>query len=187
MPRKPKSVRVEQDGVRMRLYVVGRSWWADIRAGGRRTRESLRTGERATAETNARALARAIATQQLLGVRPDTLTLGQVFAEYDRHKGAKLDGQWGAGARARARFFTDAWGASTPVVSLSQTSVDSYVSERRRAFADKMAHGAAIKAQREAERIKADAARTTPHIGRPRSVQRTPRSEEHTSELQSQR
>src|SRR5690606_29631618 len=73
--RRKKPVTVEEAGISVRLFRRGRQWWADVRVSGERTRVSLETAAKATAEGNARALAQEIARQNLLGVKADTLTL----------------------------------------------------------------------------------------------------------------
>lgn len=131
MPRKKKPTRVEAGGIRIRLFQNGATWWADVRLGDLRKRTSLKTAVKATAEENARALAQELAQQRLLGVRPDTLTLAQIFAAYNDNKGATLTGQWKRGAETRQQLFTAAWGASLPVAAVSQSSVDAYCAKRR--------------------------------------------------------
>jgi hypothetical protein len=61
------------------LFRRGDAFWADIRHGDQRDRKSLRTTDREQAETNAKALADAIARQTLLGVTPTTLTVATLF------------------------------------------------------------------------------------------------------------
>lgn len=131
MARKKKPARVEESGIRIRLFQNGGTWWADVRLGELRKRTSLKTAVKSTAEENARALAQEIAKQRLLGVRPDTLTLAQLFTAYNEHKGANLEGQWKRGAETRQRLFTAAWGGNTPVAAISQSSVDTYSAMRR--------------------------------------------------------
>lgn len=129
----------------MRIFRRGDFYWLDAREKRRRgqavgpslprKRISAETTDRAVAEANARALAREIARQGLLGVEPESLTLCQVFDAYDSHKGHTLEGQWKRAAESRRRLFVSAWG-DIPVASISQTSVDSYSSKRRRTWAE---------------------------------------------------
>jgi hypothetical protein len=135
MPRKAKRWTIEQHGIRVRLFQKAATWWADIRLGTERQRFSLRTSERTTAEVNARALATEIATRELLGVTSSTLTLAQLFAAYDEHKGRALEGQWQRQAASRQRAFLAAWGGATRVVAISQTSIDEYARRRRQLYA----------------------------------------------------
>jgi hypothetical protein len=137
--RKPKRWTIEQDGIRVRLFQNSAHWWADVRLDGARNRLSLRTSDKGTAETNARSLATALATQKLLGVTSSTLTFGQLFAAYFEHKGRTLEGQWKKQAEAHRKSFLAAWGETMPVVSISQTSVDAYCRGRRAAWAAKNA------------------------------------------------
>jgi integrase len=102
-----------------------------------RVRKSAETSDRDVAEKNARALALEIARQKLLGVKPDTLTLGQVFTAYAQHKGRTLAGQWKRGAETRQRLFLATWGADLPVAAISQSSVDAFSMSRRRVFAER--------------------------------------------------
>lgn len=130
--RKAKSRSVEDSGVRVRVFLRGGRYWLDVRIKDRpRQRVSADTADRTVAEGKALALARSIAEQRLLGVEPQRLTLAQLFQQYREHKGRTLDGQWKKGAETRARLFLDAWGASFPIVQLSQSSVDTYCAERR--------------------------------------------------------
>lgn len=131
-----KSFGVEESGIRVRIFRKGDRYWLDVRDGDKRIRTSARTSDRSLAEKNAVALAREIATQKLIGVTPDTLTLGQLFTAYHEHKTRGLpDGQWRRAILSRTQLFLAAWGEATPVVSISQTHVDSYSAERRRRFA----------------------------------------------------
>ncbi|MDO8500452.1 MAG: hypothetical protein Q7S20_01255 [Gemmatimonadaceae bacterium] len=129
--KRKKSATVEASGVRVRIFRRGDRYYFDVRHGEKRTRVSAETGERNIAEANALTLAREIATQQLLGVTPDTLTVAQLFTAYHEHKGQTLKAQWKRGAETRSRLFKDAWGDGFPVAQISQSSVDSYCVARR--------------------------------------------------------
>lgn len=138
MAKRKKSLAVEESGIRVRVFRRGGRYWLDVRNGEDRTRVSANTTERSQAEVNARSLAREIATRQLLGVSPDTLTLGQLFTSYDEHRGNKFERiQWRKAIKTRTRCFLSAWGAELPVVSISQTSVDSYSAKRRTDYVEK--------------------------------------------------
>ncbi len=132
--RKRKPIVVETAGVHVRLFKRGAQYWLDVRDGENRQRVSAKTSDRSTAEANAKALGEAIARQKLFGVTPDTLTLGQLFDAYERHKGSALTGQYKRAAKTREGRFLASWGPSMHVLAISQTSVDSYSAERRRAF-----------------------------------------------------
>ena len=129
--KKARPWTIEESGIHLRVYPNGARWWADVRVGGKRTRTSLHTTEKSTAETNARAMAREIAKQRLIGVQPETLTLGHLFAAYEEYKGRTLSGQWKRGAEARTKLFAAAWGSDMPVVAISQSTVDAYCAARR--------------------------------------------------------
>lgn len=144
MPRKAKRWTIEESGVRVRIFQNGGRWWADVRTGDKRVRTSLKTAEKATAERNARALAVETAKQRLLGTKPETLTLAQVFAAYDEHKGRKFEGQWRKAIERRIAAFMAAWGAETRVAAISQTSVDRYCEDRRAAYRVKRSDPAAM-------------------------------------------
>jgi integrase len=72
-----------------------------------------------------------MALQQLTGVSPETVTLGQLFTAYADHKGATLKGQWKQGTESRAKLFLAAWGSALIVGAIGQTQVDSYSHARR--------------------------------------------------------
>lgn len=137
MARKAKRWQIEEAGIRLRLFRNGRRWWADVRVGGDRRRLSLGTIEKSMAETNARALAKEIAAQRLLGVRPDTLTLGQLFQWYGgvmasilNKKGGPVSAAWKQAAEMRIALFIAAWGEDLPVVDIDQTRANDYAARR---------------------------------------------------------
>ncbi|HEY4306544.1 MAG TPA: hypothetical protein VGM82_18860 [Gemmatimonadaceae bacterium] len=132
--RRRKSATIEESGVRVRVFKRGTRYWLDVHHGDRRERVSANTIERSVAEDNARELARAIAKRYLLGVRTDEITVGQLFAAYNEHKGKTLEGAWKKASVAHQRDFLAAWGESLPVVSVSQSNVDAYSATRRAAF-----------------------------------------------------
>jgi hypothetical protein len=139
--KRKKSITIEESGVKVRLFKRGEHYWLDARNGDKRTRVPAKTSDRAVAESHARQLARQIATQQLLGVTAESLTLGELFGAYDQHKGQSLEGQWKRAIETRTKLFFAAWGASTPVTAISQTNVDSYSAGRRKRFAEKLVDG----------------------------------------------
>lgn len=145
--KRKRSLTVEESGIHVRIFQRRGRYWLDVRNGEDRRRVSAKTTERSQAEINARSLAREIATRQLLGVSPDTLTLGQIFKAYDEHRGSKFEReQWLKAIKTRTRLFLEAWGADMPVVSISQTSVDSYSAKRRADYVEKQRAEQAVRA-----------------------------------------
>jgi hypothetical protein len=110
MKRRRNASHIEEAGVRGRLFRRGDRYWLDVRLGEKRERLSAQTSDRTIAEKNARALAKEIATQLLLGVSPQTITLGEVFGAYHRHKVQTLKKQWKKGAETRTKMFRDGLG-----------------------------------------------------------------------------
>jgi integrase len=131
MPRKPKSQTIEEAGVRVRIFQRGRQWWADIRLKDERYREPLKTTAKSTAEDGARALARELAKQRLLGVTSDTLTLGQLFEAYRQHRVPSLAVARRREAATRIAMFLEAWSDELPVCDIDQTRIDAYCTARR--------------------------------------------------------
>lgn len=132
--KKRKPVVVKAAGVSVRIFSRGANYWLDVRRGTKRERRPARTTDLGEAKANAEALALEIAKQDLLGVKPDSLTLGQLFAVYHEKKGQTLEGGWKKAAAAHRRDFLAAWGESLPVISISQTHVDTYAIMRRAAY-----------------------------------------------------
>jgi hypothetical protein len=165
MAKRKKSQTVEESGIRVRVFQRGGRYWLDVRNGEDRTRVSANTTDRSQAEANAKSLAREIATRRLLGVSPDTLTLGQLFTAYDEHRGSKFERvQWRTAIKTRTRLFLEAWGGDIPVVSISQTSVDSYSAKRRADFVEKQRSQRAAREIVLAERAKVAGKK---HVRRP--------------------
>jgi integrase len=134
MPRtkkRRKPTRIEESGISVRLFQRGDQWWADLRLESGRRRLRLNTTLRSTAESNARALARSIATSNLTGVRPDTLTLGQLLTAYREHRLDTLSPARRKEADTRITMFLDAWGANLPVSDIDQTRIEAYCAARR--------------------------------------------------------
>jgi hypothetical protein len=137
MPRKLKTTEpftIIDSGVRVRCYFAKGSWWTDRRDGQQRERKRMNVTTRSDAEAIAVAMCRELAVRSLTGAKPDTLTLGGLFRAYRRHKGGSLEGQWKRQAETHTRHFTDAWGESLLVATLSQTHIDAYSRARRAAF-----------------------------------------------------
>lgn len=133
MPRKQrrKPITVEAAGISVRLFKRGRQWWGDVRLDGVRERTSLDTRVRGTAEDNARSWATEVAKRHLLGVKPDALTLGQLFAAYRQHRLGALRSPRRREATTRMAMFLEAWGVDLPVADVDQTRVQAYVAARR--------------------------------------------------------
>jgi hypothetical protein len=120
---------VEEAGVRIRLYKRARHWYYDVRLDGERKRGPLETADKATAEATARELAKVLATQRLTGIRPDALTLGQLFAAYRQHRLPTLNRQ--REAEVRMGMLLECWGVDLPVADIDQTRIGAYCAARR--------------------------------------------------------
>ena len=149
MPKQKKlwSRMVEESGVRVRLFSRDGSrmiWYSIVKrreeytdASGRvkrrtvKVEKSLETTSRGLAEERARELAAKIAEARLTGVRADTLTLGQLFDQYRRHKLPILSGAWARSATTRATLFLEAWGRELNVADIDHTRVALYCRKRR--------------------------------------------------------
>jgi integrase len=139
--RKRWSKIVEKHGVRVRLFERRGVIYRDVTLGRtvsatgepRTTHDikSMKHGDRQLAEDQARTLAERIAEARLTGVRPDTLTLGQLFAAYRRDRIPHLTAARQREATARTTMFTDAWCGELPVRDLAQSHVDHYCELRR--------------------------------------------------------
>lgn len=135
MPRKAKELSswtVEEHGVRVRVYRRGGRYVLDVRAsvGYRGGRRSAKTSDRSTADAAAHDYAREIAKQQILGIKPETLTLGELIAAYMKGKGWGLKENWRRAANTRANLFIMAWGEDRLVAEISETSVKDYCAKR---------------------------------------------------------
>jgi hypothetical protein len=139
--RKQWTKIIEEHGVRIRLFERAGTIYRDVTLGrtvsenGKARTDhdvkSLKHADRAKAETQAKALAAKIAEARLTGATPETLTIGQLFAQYRKHKLPTLDGQWQRSAKARMALFERAWGRDMPVRSVDQTRVAEYCRKRR--------------------------------------------------------
>lgn len=154
--KRKRSLAVEESGVRVRIFQRRGRYWLDVRNGEDRTRVRANTTELSQAEANARALAREIATRQLLGVSPDKLSLGELFTAYQEHRGSKFERpQWRKAIATRMRLFLAAWGPDMPVVSISQTSVDAYSAKRRADYLEKQRGEQIARERARNEKVKA--------------------------------
>lgn len=167
--KRKRSAIIEEAGVRVRVFLRGDRYWLDVRVPGRdRKRLTADTSDRKTAETRARQVARSVAEQLLLGVADRDVTLGQLLRRYQDTKGRTLEGAWKTSAESRAARFLAAWGDALPVVSISQTHVDTYSAQRRAAHLAQQQQRNERRAALAAER--AQPAGERPRRGRPRTA-----------------
>ncbi|MBX6332065.1 MAG: site-specific integrase, partial [Gemmatimonadaceae bacterium] len=124
---------VEESGVQVRVFerAPGSTLYRSVVLGGRKERKSLGHHDKKLAVEQARQLARRLAEAKLLGIRPGSLTLGQLFERYRRHKLPTLSGDWRKAAETRMDLFLRAWGGDLPVADVDQTRVDAYIVKRR--------------------------------------------------------
>lgn len=138
--KRKKSSRVEEPGIRVRVYRRGDTWWFDVRLDAtRRIRRSAHTSDKGIAEASARELAKELATQKgKTPTKTNTVALGDLFRLYHElyrdKQGNAPAGQWKQAALTRTRAFLSAWGAQTPVVSISQTNVGTYCEQRQELY-----------------------------------------------------
>jgi integrase len=136
------SKTVEEHGQRVRLYerpngqiyravVTGRTVSASGKERPVEDRRSLKHSDRDLAESQARELCKALATQRLTGASPDTLTLAQLFGLYERERLPSLKRYRQTYARSCFAMFEEAWGADQPVADIGQGHVDRYCELRR--------------------------------------------------------
>lgn len=126
------SKTIEEAGVEVRIYERSGSSriWRSVVVGGEKDRASLKTSDRELAEERARAFARELAKRQLNGIRPATVTLGQVFAAYRKHRVPDLKAQHKRSVKTRLTLFEEAWGAELRMAEFCQTHVDTYTAGR---------------------------------------------------------
>jgi integrase len=121
----------ERGGVIYRDVAVGRTVSESGKARTVHDVRSLKHGNRERAETQAKALAKAMAEQQLLGVTPGVVTMGELFRLYLVHAGPELTPGRRKYAEACIAMFLEAWGAGQPVQDVGQAHVDRYCRLRR--------------------------------------------------------
>ena len=139
--KKPWTKIVHEHGVKIRLFerngaiyrdvILGRTISANGKARTAHDIRSLKHGNRDQAEAEAKELAAKIAEARLTGVRPDTLTLGQLFDAYRRHKLPTVSGAWARSAKTRTHLFEHAWGRDLRVSAVDRTRIASYCQQRR--------------------------------------------------------
>ena len=127
------SKQLEESGVAIRIYARSGSsaLWYSVVQDGQKKRRTLKTTDRTLAENRARAIAKELATVRLTGVRPDTLTLTQLFEQYRKHRLPTLRPYRQRYAETYMHMFGTAWGRDLPVSDVDQTRVDIYVAKRR--------------------------------------------------------
>jgi integrase len=130
-PKKKKPVVVTEHRIKVRLYKRGEQWWGDVRLNGNRERIPLETTKADEAEDNAREWARETAEMRLLGVKPATLTLRQLFSAYRDHRAKDMSAARQREATTRAACFVEAWGADLRVCDIDATRVRAYCAARR--------------------------------------------------------
>ena len=86
---------IEHEGQRIRIYERhgSSSLWYSVVQSGKKIRRSLGTGDRALAESRAKAIALELARARLTGENPPTITLGQVFSFYFQLQGPRTLGR----------------------------------------------------------------------------------------------
>lgn len=131
--RKHWSKRIEESGIRVRLYerAGSSSVWFSVIVDGSQRRGSLQTGDRSLAQVRARAVAREMAEARLTGRDLGSLTLGQLFGLYRRERLPFIEGARKRFAETRMDLFTEAWRSDLAVLDISQAHLDRYASARR--------------------------------------------------------
>ena len=119
---------IEHEGQRIRIYERhgSSSLWYSVVQSGKKIRRSLGTGDRALAESRAKAIALELARARLTGENPPTITLGQVFSFYFQLKAPGLSADWKKTAQTRRNLFEECWGVDKMALDISQTDVDRY-------------------------------------------------------------
>jgi integrase len=142
---KRNTFTLDAYGVHVRGFLRGRRWSLEIRTqSGSLLRESADTTVKSQAEARAHTRAKDLATQELTGVRPDTLTLARLFAAYTQHKLPTLPGrQWKRGAEMRIKRFEGIWGPDKLVATIGPSDVETYKAARRAAYRN--AHGVPLR------------------------------------------
>jgi hypothetical protein len=134
--RKPWSTEITEYGITVRVYERepgGVLYRSIVTADGRKDRKSLGHRDRDRAEKDVRTLIGELAEAKLTGVKPDTLTLGQLFGAYRRERMPSLKPDRQAYSRACMAMFTECWGADQVVADIGQQHVDRFVGLRRSA------------------------------------------------------
>jgi len=134
MPRKKHwSKIIEESGVQVRIYerANSSSLWYSIIRNGRKYRKSLKTADRALAESRAESIAHKLALAHLTGDDLRSPTLEQIFELYRQEKLPLLSGSRATFAETHLKLFAEAWGEDVEVMSLSPSHIARFVSGRR--------------------------------------------------------
>ena len=122
---------VEQAGVSVRLYERGGTVYREVRLeGGAKDRKSLKYGDRALAEQQARSLARRLSELRHAG-HSGPVTLGQLAALYDQQRLPLLSAAHQRTVRGQLALLLEHFGRAFLVNDLSQHHVDAYVAAWR--------------------------------------------------------
>ena len=124
---------IEEVGVQVRIYERANSsalWYSVVR-NGRKYRRSLKTADRALAESRAESIAQKLALASLTGDDLRSPTLGHVFDLYRQEKLPLLSEGRITFAETHLDLFTRAWGENFEVANLSQSHVARFVAGRR--------------------------------------------------------
>lgn len=124
---------VEAAGVSVRVYLRPGSarYQFFYMEDGERIRGLLKTTNLKLAKERALAIARVVATRRLTGVRPDTVTLGQVFAVYFQLKAPQFTESWRRASQTRRALFEKAWGTDKKIRDIGQSDLDRFSHLRR--------------------------------------------------------
>ena len=120
-------------GVQVRIYerANSSSLWYSVTRNGKKHRKSLKTSDRALAESRAKSVAQKLALASLTGDDLRSPTLGHVFELYRQEKLPLLSEARITFAETHLDLFTQAWGTDLEVSNLSPSHVARYVADRR--------------------------------------------------------
>ncbi len=124
---------IEEVGVQVRVYerANSSSLWYSVTRNGKKHRKSLKTSDRALAESRAKSVAQKLALASLTGDDLRSPTLGHVFELYRQEKLPLLSEARITFAETHLDLFTQAWGTDLEVSNLSPSHVARYVADRR--------------------------------------------------------
>jgi len=124
---------IEEVGVQVRVYerANSSSLWYSVTRNGKKHRKSLKTSDRALAESRAESVAQKLALASLTGDDLRSPTLGHVFELYRQEKLPLLSEARITFAETHLDLFTQAWGADFKVANLSPSHVARFVAGRR--------------------------------------------------------
>jgi hypothetical protein len=123
---------VTESGITVRVFErrPDEPIYREVRLDGKRDRKSLGHRDRRLAVEQAKALAKRLAELRLTGVT-GSLTLGQLWAQYQQHRLPHLSPGRQAHVRQHAAFLLAHFGDRFTLDNLSQSHVDGFVSARR--------------------------------------------------------